>query len=144
MESLRFIGKRVQLLGEAIHERDLLRGDHREFNQRRVYDANLAALLLYERRSLRDRSVAFEIFGTARMFDKTLATKPVDWDAVAGGSVAYHKVLGKDSGDMLQGKNAKPLAGVLSARLRNAHRGRKADDRPACDVTPASKQECFS
>ena len=136
-ESLRFVGKRVQLLGEAIHQRDLLRADYREFNQRRVYDGNLAALLMYEWKSLRDGSVAFEIFGTARMFDKTSATERVNWDAVSGGSVAYHRVPGKDSGDMLQGTNAKPLAGVLSARLRSARRARIADEKPARDVIPA-------
>jgi hypothetical protein len=134
-EKLRFVGKRVQLLGEALEKRDVFRGDRREFNQRKVYEANLAALLQYRRAALRSGPVALEIFGTERMFNKKSTQERVDWGAVAGASAAYHRVPGKDSGDMLQGDNAEPLAAILSLRLRHARRASVADETAAASST---------
>ena len=58
------------------------------------------------------------IFRTAR-FDRA----PVDlWTSLAGKSITYHSVPGKNSGDMMQGENAKTLATVLSTRLEQARR----------------------
>ena len=121
-ERLRFVGKRVQMLGEVLEKRDVFRGDRREFNQRRVYDANLAALLRYGRESLQRAPMMLEIFETERASATPSARKRIDWGTVTGVSPGYHQVRGKDSGDMLQGDNARAIGALLSVRLQEARR----------------------
>jgi hypothetical protein len=117
-----FVHGKFRLVGKVIDTGDVLRGDRREFNEGRVRGANLRALLAYKHEPVKGGSVTIEIFGTARDRGNTARGARVDWSALTGGYTPYHRVPGKDSGDMLQGDNAKALATLLSARLRHAMR----------------------
>jgi thioesterase domain-containing protein len=121
-EWLRFLKSKAQLLGQAVRKRDAFRGDKSEFNQQRVYDSNLRALHRYKFEPLTEGAVAVEIFRTDRPARRRPGKAPVDWAALAGESCAHHKVLGRDSADMAQGDNARALALILSARIRNARK----------------------
>lgn len=102
--------------------RDIFRGDRREFLQRRVTDTNLRAMHRHRHRPLEGRVVVVEIFASEPRFDGMSANARLAWNALSGTSVIYHRMPGKDSGDMLQGDNAKVLAALLSARLSDAGR----------------------
>jgi thioesterase domain-containing protein len=143
-EKVIFVGKKLQLLGEASQQRDLFRGDWREFYQHRVYEANLTALRRYKREPLRSVPAAFEIFATKSLFERPSKNVRLIWGPLAGGCAIYHQVAGKDSGDMIQGDNAKPLAAILSNRLQHVRRTRIAEERPAQDVVRAPKRACSS
>ena len=88
-----------------------------------LIDSNLDALQRYKHATLKRGAISFEIFGTGRRVGKTTVNGRVDWRALAGDSAAYHKVPGKDSGDMLLGDNARALAAILSIRLARARKG---------------------
>jgi thioesterase domain-containing protein len=121
-QRVRFVGSKLKLLAEIVHERDVFRGDYRQFHQRRVYASNLRALRRYKQAPLNGGPEAIEVFRTGRRFDRAPADSQVDWTDPAGKPITYHKVPGKNSGDMLQGENAKVLARLLSARLECAPR----------------------
>jgi hypothetical protein len=116
---LRFVRGKLGLVGEAMQKRDVFRGDRREFDQRRVNDANLTALLRYKHAPL-PGIVAIEIFTSGRRVTDPFDHGRVDWHRITRGAARYHRVPGKDSGDMLQGANARALAVVLSSRLHHA------------------------
>ena len=120
-ESVQFLRSKAKLLSEAIRKRDVFRGDPSEFNQKRVYDTNLSALLRYRYQPLRDRGVVVEIFRSQRVIRKGSVKSRVDWNALVAESTR-HKVPGRDSGDMLRGHNVRALARILSDRLLNARR----------------------
>jgi thioesterase domain-containing protein len=121
-QRVRFVGSKLKILAEIVHERDVFRGDYRQFHQRRVYANNLRALRRYKPAPLNGGPEAIEVFRTGRRFDRAPADSQVDWTDPAGKPITYHKVPGKNSGDMLQGENAKVLARLLSARLECAPR----------------------
>ncbi len=115
------MGSKLKLVAEIIDKRDLLRGDHRKFHQRRVSAANLRALRRYKHEPLRGGLQALEIFRSGRL-DRAAVDLGVDWASLAGKSIKYHSVPGKNSGDMLQGEHAKTLAALLSTRLEQTRR----------------------
>ena len=84
--------------------------------------ANLRALRRYKHEPLHGGPQAIEIFRTRAALDRAAVDLGVDWASLAGKSIKYHSVPGKNSGDMLQGENAKTLAILLSTRLEQARR----------------------
>jgi len=123
-EKWRYLIDKLRLAGRALIARDLPQSAQREIDQRRVYDANVAALRRYHVGELSSPSTAVEVFGTARMFEDGSQRPRVDWTKTMGAPILHHKVSGKDSGDMLE-SNAGSLADVLSPGLRRAHRSRE-------------------
>jgi hypothetical protein len=116
---LKFVRGKLGIVGEALQKRDVFRGDRREFDQRRVNDANVTALLRYKHAPL-SRIVDIEIFTSGRRITAPSEYGRIDWNRITRGTARYHRVPGKDSGDMLQGANARALAVVLSSRLHHA------------------------
>jgi thioesterase domain-containing protein len=122
-ERVQLVGSKLKLVAEIVDKRDLLRGDHRKFHQRRVSAANLRALRRYKHEPLQAGPQAVEIFRSGR-FDRAAVDLGVDWTSLAGKSIKYHSVPGKNSGDMLQGEHGKTLATLLSTRLEQTRRPR--------------------
>ena len=103
----------------------------RELNQIEVYQANLRALDRYHRLPLRGCLKEFHVFETVRSDNKNahergpqssveaaqLPPEAVDWNAVWSGRTRRHLVPGKDSGDMLTGKNVRVVAALLAQQL---------------------------
>jgi len=116
------VGSKLKLVAEIVQKRDVFRGDHRQFHQRRVYAANLRALRRYKHEPLHGGPEIIEIFRSARRFNRAPIASGVDWASLAGKPVRYHDMAGKNSGDMLQGENGKALASLLSIRLQQARR----------------------
>ena len=121
-DRLQFVRGKAQLIGEALKMRDLFRGDRREFLQHRVTDTNLRAMLRHAHKPLKGGAMAFEIFVSEPRFDKMSVSTRVAWNALSGRPAEFHRMPGKDSGDMLSGNNAKALAILLSKRLQRARR----------------------
>jgi thioesterase domain-containing protein len=121
-QKLQFIRDKLHTLRQAVEQRDVFRGDRREFYQRRVSDANLHALLRYHPLPLAHGVTTIEIFRATRDSTK-LTDSSVDWQWLAGGSAPEHKMPGKDSGDMLNGQHAHIVASHLAIRLGLARMG---------------------
>jgi thioesterase domain-containing protein len=118
-ERMQFMRKKAQLLREAVDMRDLFRGDRREFFQRRVTESNFRAMRRHRFKPLQGRVPVF-IFASGERFDGMSVDARMAWDALSGTSVTYDRVPGKDSGDMLNGDNARVTAALLAVRLRDA------------------------
>jgi thioesterase domain-containing protein len=121
-QRVQLVGRKLKIVAEVVQKRDVFRGERRHFRQRRVHSANLRALRRYMRKPLTSRPEIIEIFRSAARFDRALENSRVDWASLAGTPITYHKVPGKNSGDMAQGENAKVLAALLSSRLKLARR----------------------
>jgi thioesterase domain-containing protein len=121
-ERVQFLRDRARLLGQAVQAKDLFRGDRREFFQHRVANTNLRAIRRHKHQPLDGGTMLFEIFVSEPRFDRMPVSTRVAWNALSGTPVTFHRMPGKDSGDMLQGDNAKALAAVLSLRLQHAWR----------------------
>jgi thioesterase domain-containing protein/acyl carrier protein len=121
-QRVQLVGSKLKLVAEIVDKRDLLRGDHRTFHQRRVSAANLRALRRYKQEPLHGGPEVIEIFRSARRINGAPVDSGVDWASLAGKPVKYHDMPGKNSGDMLQGENGKALASLLSIRLQQARR----------------------
>jgi thioesterase domain-containing protein len=119
-QRVQIVRNKLQLVGEVIQKRDVFRDAYREFNQRRVYDANLRALRRYKHEPLPAGFMAVEIFVTERRVGRATRNLRVDWANLVSESTPFHQVPGKDSGDMLRGDNAKAVATLLSLRLQHA------------------------
>jgi thioesterase domain-containing protein len=113
----KYLASKFHLLRGLIGDSNALKGAERELNQIEVYRANMRALDGYYRKALEGRLRTFEIFETARP-GKPGVQKRFDWSPFWKGPVRRHQVAGKDSGDMLTGKNARALAALLAERLR--------------------------
>ena len=61
----------------------------------------------------------FGIFETNRPA-RVNAQDCIDWREFWKGPIKHHEMPGKDSGDMLNGENARLLGGSLAHRLRSA------------------------
>jgi amino acid adenylation domain-containing protein len=118
-DKLRMIARKIIVIGDVLWKRDLLRGDHGEFNQGRVHDANLRALQKYQHQRQDSSNGSLEIFGTPRMFVSGSDKPLIDWADVSGLPTLYFRVPGRDSGDMLSAINAVPLAKLISQRMQN-------------------------
>jgi thioesterase domain-containing protein len=119
-ERIQYVRHKAQLLQQAVEMRDLFRGDRREFFQQRVTDTNLQAMLRHRHKPLQGRVAAFDILASEHRFDAMSANTRTAWNALSGSSVMYHRLPGRDSGDMLRGDNARATAALLAARLRAA------------------------
>ena len=113
---LRFVRSKLSSLGQSAMNRDLMQSATREMSQRKVYQANLGALLRYKPHPLGAGNMVFDIYQTQRRLDEEVLPHAVDWRNMAGTATCF-PMPGKDSGDMLQGENVKALASILSARL---------------------------
>jgi hypothetical protein len=102
-----------------IGNNNALKGTQRELNQIEVYRANLLALDHYSRKPLEGRLITLEILATKRRA-RPRAEEQLDWNVFWKGNTMRHLVPGKDSGDMLRGKNAGILAVILRERLKAA------------------------
>src|SRR5262249_9130999 len=94
-------------------------GVQRELNQIEGYQANIRAIALYERRPLKGRLRALEIFESTRP-RRSREREPVDWGGLWGGDIPRYRRPGKDSGDALRGENARIIATLLAERLKAA------------------------
>jgi thioesterase domain-containing protein len=121
-ERIRYMRDKARLLKQAVEMRDLFRGDRREFFQQRVTDTNLRAMRRHRHKPLQGRVAAFHILASEHRFDQMSANTRVAWNTLSGTSVTYHRLPGKDSGDMLRGENARTTAALLAVRLREARR----------------------
>jgi amino acid adenylation domain-containing protein len=119
-DRVRMIASKILVIGDVLLRRDLLRGDHREFNQTRVHDANLRALMKYQHPLQKNSNCRLEVFGTERIFDGNSGKSYVDWANITGLSTHYIRVQGKDSGDMLSATHAVSLAKSILERIRNS------------------------
>jgi len=120
-QRVQLVSSKLKLVAEIVQKRDLLRGDHRKFHQRRVSAANLRALRRYKHEPLNGGPEVIEIFRSCR-FTRGPVDSGVDWASLARRPINYHDVPGKDSGEMLRGENVKTLASLLSTRLQQARR----------------------
>jgi hypothetical protein len=120
MQKVRFMVRKGSLIGDSIKQGDILRGDHREFNQRRVYEANLAALMQYRHQRHNGSNSTLDVFGTARLFEAGSGKPCTNWEGITGLPARYYQVNGQDSGDMLAGAHAETLALLIEERLRHA------------------------
>jgi amino acid adenylation domain-containing protein len=125
----RYIGCKLGSLTGLVRTNRLM-GTKRELNQIEVYQANLRALNRYHRRPLRGCLKALNIFETTRPDNENahgelhpsveaaqFPPEPIDWNAVWSGPTQRHFVPGKDSGDMLTGKNVRIVAALLAQQL---------------------------
>ena len=92
------------------------RSAQRAFNQIEVYRANLIALDCYQRKPLQGRLRVLEIFHPVLPGHEV--QEPIEWNKLWKGCTKIHHVRGKDSGDMLSGKNVRAIAALLKERLR--------------------------
>lgn len=118
-DRMRFVRAKLSSLGQSAKNRDILSGDTREISQRKVYQANLDALLRHKPQPLVPGDMVFDIFQTKRRIDEEVLPYSVDWKNMAGLATCF-EMPGKDSGDMLQGENVKALATILATRLELA------------------------
>jgi hypothetical protein len=65
---------------------------------------------------------AVEIFSSEQRFDLLTPDSRTAWNRIAGTSVVFHRLAGKDSGDAIQGRHAKGFAELLAQRLERARR----------------------
>jgi len=117
-DRFKFATKKIRSLSFKIQDRKTLRGIRREIQQLEVIRANVRALDRYNRKPLTGRLRAVEIFETSHPRNTTEWT--VDWKTLWDGQTVRHHLPGKDSGDMVSGKNARILAALLTERLREA------------------------
>jgi thioesterase domain-containing protein len=116
---IKFITSKIRTLSSKIQSKRGFRGVQREIHQLAVYRANVFALDHYHRKPLQGRLRSLEIFETARSRN-TAMPEPFDWTVFWKGPTTRHLLPGKDSGDMISGKNARVLATLLAERLRAA------------------------
>jgi thioesterase domain-containing protein len=118
-------GSRVQFLLQKIRSLSFTIGDGKAFTrvQREIYQhdvvrANIRALDQYHRKPLSGELRAVEIFETSHPRNTTAWN--FDWKVLWDGDPVRYRVAGKNSGDMLTGKNGRVLASVLRERLKKA------------------------
>ena len=130
-ERIRFIATKLRGVGRSLAQRNRLKGVQRELHQIAVYKANLLALDRYKKTPLTGALPTVEIFATEGRLQVE------HWSSLCPGPLAFHKVPGKDSGDMMSAKNSRKLALLLALRLTAAfagnHQSQTASVRPATD-----------
>ena len=114
-DRVKYLTKKILSLGASIADKNRFKGAWRELNQIEVYRANLIALDCYQRKSLHGRLRFLEIFQP--VLPGTEVQESIDWNEFWRGCTKVHHVGGKDSGDMLSGRNAPVIAELLSERL---------------------------
>jgi amino acid adenylation domain-containing protein len=120
----RFLASKVRLLSALIGNNNGFKAVERELNQIEVYRANLLALDGYRRKPLNGRLRAFEVFETPRPGGINVQDR-IDWQPLWKGPIKHYRMPGKDSGDMVSGKNARLLSALLKQQLRLAlHAGK--------------------
>ena len=114
-----YVLRKVRSLGSTAIKPRAFKGAQRELSQLEVYHANLSALDAFQRRPLEGTLLAFEILETAEEKQRNSGSS-INWQAFWQGSLEWHFLPGKDSGDMLAGPNAGAVAMRLTDRLRAA------------------------
>ena len=90
-------------------------GIRREYHQLAVYRANSRAGVKFRPKPLKGHLRSFEIYLSEH--PRNSLVEGFDWNTLWHGEVFVHRVLGKDSGHMLQGENARALANLIARRL---------------------------
>ena len=121
-ERISYVGRKLRTFVRRLSGRESLEGLRLEMNQAKVYRANLAALRGFERKPIDGRVRVLAIFQTARRATMRADTDADSWMA-SGGELIRLAVVGRDSGDMLTGDNAKGLAVELARQLKKAFEG---------------------
>ncbi|MEO7387341.1 MAG: thioesterase domain-containing protein, partial [Gammaproteobacteria bacterium] len=114
---LDYLRRKVSSVGATVVHPHGLKGATRELNQLEVYRANVHALDSYVRGPIGAGLVALEILETT---DRQMPTPVNDWQGLWPGEPRWHFLPGRDSGDMLAGGNARPVAALLAARMASA------------------------
>ena len=117
-DRIKYLTSKTLSLATSIGVKRGFRSAQRELNQIEVYRANLVALDCYHRKSLHGRLKVLEIFQPVQ--PGTEVQEPINWKEFWKGCTKVHHVGGKDSGDMLSGRNVPVIAALLSERLRAA------------------------
>jgi aspartate racemase len=113
-QRMKYLLERMRMLGEMVAQRDVFRGDPREFYEDVVSQANLIAYQEYEPRPYAGRVVFYRAEGrrvTAHQ-DRRLA-----WRQLITGALEIHTVPGDDSGLMLAEPHVQVLARELKSRI---------------------------
>jgi len=92
----------------------------REIIERAVYQGNIVALDRYRRLPLHGELRLVVIIETVGGRDARTRSAAADWSHWWKGEIAWHVLPGKDSGDMISGRNAPAVAALLSQHLRQA------------------------
>jgi amino acid adenylation domain-containing protein len=116
---IQFIVKKIRSLSLNVRDSKAMRSVRREICQLEVLKASKRAGERYYPKPIHGRLRAVEIFDTARSRNNP-TRKYIDWNALWNGQIRRHLMPGKDSGDMVSGKNARVLAVLLAERMRAA------------------------
>jgi thioesterase domain-containing protein/acyl carrier protein len=115
---IKFLTHKIRSFRFKMRNRKAFRGVQLEIYQLEVIQANIRALDRYQRKPLNGRLRAVEVFESSNL--RNTKEDSFDWKALWNGHVTLHSVPGKDSGDMLNGKNARIIAQLLRDRLHAA------------------------
>jgi len=114
---LGYLLRKTRSLGGTAVRPHAFRGTLRELNQIEVYRANVHALDTFVRLPIEGRLGTLEIFDAADA--QALKERgPINWESYWRGPITLHVLAGHDSGDMISGANARPMAQLLIERLR--------------------------
>lgn len=125
-DCIKFVTHKIRSLSFKIGDRKAFWGVRREIHQLEVIRSNVRALDRYHRKPLNGRLRAVEIFETSHPRNTTAWS--FDWKTLWDGYPIRHHLPGKDSGDMLTGKNAQALAALLAERLRAVFEDKSQQD----------------
>jgi thioesterase domain-containing protein len=116
-ERVVYVGGKLRTLLRRVSGRGSLEGVRLEINLMKVYRANLAALRRFERKPISGNVKLLAIFETPR---RAQSRRPFDWGSGPETKVVRQLVTGDNSGDMLNGENARVLATGLAEQLKQA------------------------
>ncbi|HVO88065.1 MAG TPA: amino acid adenylation domain-containing protein [Casimicrobiaceae bacterium] len=112
----RYVAGKARNVHNVLTQPVPLASARREIAAIAVYQANAKALERYRPRVLAGKVQRVVVFHTARA-SAAQARRRVDWNRLCGGDTLAIRVSGKDSGDMIRGANAQPLADQIRAQL---------------------------
>jgi thioesterase domain-containing protein len=112
-DRIKFVTTKLRSFRSKIGNGNGYRDIRRDFHQLEVIKANVRALDRYNRKPLRGRLRAVEIFETSH--PRNTAGWNFDWKTMWNGQPLRHRLPGKDSGEIM---NAPVLAAILAERLR--------------------------
>jgi thioesterase domain-containing protein len=104
-----WIKQKCSLLSSIVKKRDLFSGDTTEFNQRRVKDTNLQAMLNYKTKPYDGKTIL--LFSARDGVTPNHDTRQEWFNLLSNYEVEY--VAGKDSGDAMSAENVQILAQLL-------------------------------
>ena len=112
---LKFLADKARHFLQMVKHDAPKQGIRREYHQLAVYRANSRAGVKFRPKPLKGHLRSFEIYLSEH--PRNSLVEGFDWNTLWHGEVFVHRVLGKDSGHMLQGENARALANLIARRL---------------------------